>query len=267
MICGLIDMAYDHMTSSRYRSTMGILACCVLILTGATITKAQRPIPEHGGKWVHDEAGVLSGGAVVQLEAILNAERDSTSNQIAVLVIRSLEDDAIEDYALRVAEAWGLGKKDRDNGVLLLIAMEDRQMRIEVGYGLEGVLTDAVSSQINRNEIAPHFRQGDFDAGITAGVMAIIRAIAGEYVNDEVKTPRRTSRRSPWPTLLILIVIIFLSSRRGRGGRGGRGGGYWSSGAGWMGMGGFGGGGGGFGGGGSFGGGGGFGGGGSSSSW
>ena len=117
---------------------------------------------------------------------------------------------------------------------------KDREIRIETGYGLEGVLTDALSSRINRNEIAPHFRQGNYDEGVKAGVVAIMQAIKGEYKNDEPPIRKKSSRRSPLGTLLILIIIIIIASRRGRGGRGG--GGYWSSGSGWVGpMGGFGG--------------------------
>jgi uncharacterized protein len=203
------------------------------------------------------------------LEATLKAERDSTSNQIAVLTIPSLEGQSLEEYSLAVAEKWLLGKKEKDNGVLLLIVVKDKRIRIEVGYGLEGVLTDALSSRINRNEITPYFRQGNYDAGVSAGVAAIISAIKGEYKNDEPPPVKRTlSKRSPLGTLIIIIIIIIIASRRGRGGRGG--GGYWSSGSGWVGpMGGFGGGSGGssWGGGSDFGGGGGFGGGGSSDSW
>ncbi|HEX6889298.1 MAG TPA: TPM domain-containing protein [Chryseolinea sp.] len=232
------------------------------------ICLGQLAIPEHGGVWVHDEANIISASSEAMLESMLKAERDSTSNQIAVLTIPSLQGEPIEEYSLRVAEAWKLGKAEKDNGVLLLIAIEDKQMRIEAGYGLEGVLTDALSSRINRNEIAPRFRQGDYDGGVRAGVTAIIQAIEGEYKNDDPPQRRKSSRRSPLATLVILIIIFIIASRRGRGGRGG--GGYWSSGSGWVGpMGGFGGGssGGGSWGGGDFGGGGGFGGGGSSDSW
>jgi uncharacterized protein len=229
------------------------------------ICLGQLAIPEHGGRWVHDEANIISAGTEAMLESMLKGERDSTSNQIAILTVSSLQGEPIEEYSLHVAEAWKLGKAEKDNGVLLLIAIEDKQIRIETGYGLEGVLTDALSSRINRNEIAPHFRQGDYDGGVQAGVTAIIQAIKGEYKNDDPpRQVRKSSRRSPLTTIIILIVIIIIASRRGRGGRGG--GGYWSSGSGWVG--GFGGGSGSsWGSGSDFGGGGGFGGGGSSDSW
>jgi uncharacterized protein len=228
---------------------------------------AQRTIPEHGGIWVHDEANVLSAQTKAELETILKAERDSTSNQIAVLIIPSLDGDALEEYSLRVAEKWKLGQKDKDNGALLIISINDKLVRIETGYGLEGALTDAVSSRINRNEIAPRFRQGDFDGGVKAGVLAIMQAVKGEYKNDAPPAKKRKSRKnSPLITLLIIVAIIIMASRR----RGGGGGGGWSSRGGWIGPigGGFGSGSGGsWGSGSDFGGGGGFGGGGSSDSW
>ncbi len=238
-----------------------------LIFLFARIVYGQPGIPDHGGYWVHDEADILSAQSIARLESILQAERDSTSNQIAVLIIPSLEGNALEDFSLRVAEAWKLGKSDKDNGALLFISVNDRKMRIETGYGLEGALTDAIASRIIRNEIAPRFRNGDYDGGVEAGITAIIQAVKGEYINEEPVVKKRNSKKSPLLTIIIIIVIIVIASRRRGGGRGG----HWSSGRGWMGpIGGFGGGswgsGGGFGGG-SFGGGGGFGGGGSSGSW
>jgi uncharacterized protein len=233
-------------------------------------TYAQLAVPEHGGKWVHDEANILSAATEAELEAMLKAERDSTSNQIAVLIIPTLQGESLEEYAIRVAhKEWKLGQADKDNGVLLLIVVNDRQVRTEVGMGLEGVLTDALSSRINRNEIAPRFRAGDYDGGVKAGVMAIIQGIKGEYKNDAPPRRKKSKRGSPFVTLLIIMAVIFAMSRRKGGGGGGGRGGYWSSGAGWIGMGGFGGGSGGGGswGGSDFGGGGGFGGGGSSDSW
>jgi len=234
-------------------------------------TFSQLSIPSHGGMWVHDEANVLSADTKASLEYILENERDSSSNQIAVLIVPSLNGESLEDISFRVAEAWQLGKKDKDNGVLLFIAVDDKKMRIEVGYGLEGALTDALSSRIIRNEIAPRFRDGDYNGGVRAGVAAIIQGIKGEYINDDPTPRKKNSKRSPFVTILILIVILIFASR---GRRGGGGGGHWSSGRGWIGP--IGGGalggsswgsGSGFGGGGSFGGGGGFGGGGSSGSW
>ena len=202
--------------------------------------------------------------AKADLETILKAERDSTSNQIAVLIIPSLDGDVLEDYAIRVAHnEWKLGDKDKDNGVLLLIVLDERKIRIETGYGLEGVLTDALASRINRNEIAPRFKAGDYDGGVKAGVLAIMQSIKGEYKNDAPdQYKRKGQKRSPLITIIIIIIIILILSRRNRGG-----GGYWSTGGGFFGpIGGFGGGGSG-GGGVDFGGGGGFGGGGSSDSW
>lgn len=234
--------------------------------------QAQVALPEHGGQWVHDQANVLSASTKSELESILKYERDSTSNQIAVLIVPSLEGESMEDFSLRVAEKWQIGQKKKDNGVLMLIAINDKKMRIETGYGLEGVLTDALSSRINRNEMAPYFRTGDFDNGVKAGVMAIIQSIKGEYVNEEPvqQTRRRSKKSSPLFTILIILAIIIISSRRRKGGGGG-GGGYWTAAAAGALLGrGFGGSSGSWGGGGGgsdFGGGGGFGGGGSSDSW
>lgn len=157
---------------------------CIFILFAISCL-GQRAIPPLAGKRVHDEANVLSGSTVQQLELQLKQFEDTTSNQMAILIIPSLEGDVIEDYALRVAHnEWKLGQSKNDNGVLLLIAVEDRKMRIEVGYGLEGVLTDATCNQIIRNEMAPNFRRGDYDAGVLLAVNSMVRAIGGEYVAD-----------------------------------------------------------------------------------
>jgi uncharacterized protein len=240
-----------------------LLLVHLLLLAGSfsPTVFAQRAIPAHGGVWVHDEAGVLDPATRQELEYALKAERDSTSNQIAVLIIPSLEGDDIDLYANRVFREWKLGTADKDNGVLFLIAINDRKMRIEVGFGLEGVLTDALSSRINRNEVAPYFRQGNYNDGIKAGVLAVIKSIKGEYKNDQ-PLRKKGKRNSPWVTLLVIIIFIILASRRNRRG----GGGYWSGGGGWIGpVGGFGGSSGSWGG--DFGGGGDSGGGGSSDSW
>src|SRR6185369_15906541 len=146
---------------------------------------AQKAVPELWGQRVHDEAHALQQATVDQLEKSLKSYEDSTSNQIAILIIQSLDGDILEEYSIRVAEKWKLGQKEKDNGVLLLIAVDDHKMRIEVGQGLEGVLTDALSNRIIRNEIAPNFRRGDYDAGVLSAIDAIIKSIGQEYsAND-----------------------------------------------------------------------------------
>jgi uncharacterized protein len=159
-----------------------LLAALLLSVT----TFAQKPVPELWNVRVHDEAHVLSQQTIDQLEKQLAQYEDSTSNQIAILIINTLDNEVLEEYSLRVAETWKLGQKDKDNGVLLLIAVEDHKMRIEVGKGLEGVLTDALSNRIIRNEMAPAFRRADFDGGVTAAINGIVTAIGGEYTATDV---------------------------------------------------------------------------------
>lgn len=202
-----------------------------LLMVGASTSVAQKTIPEHGGSWVHDEAGILSSQTIGQLEAMLKSERDSTSNQIAVLLMKNLDGGDIDEYANRVFNAWKLGDEKKDNGVLFLLAMDEKQMRIEVGAGLEGVLTDAQSSRINRNDVAPYFRRKEYEKGIVAGVFAIVQSIKGEYKNDSPVARKSKKGRSPFVTLIVIIIFLVIAARR----RSGPGGGYWTPGGGFIG--------------------------------
>lgn len=141
---------------------------------------AAQPVPALTGRVV-DRAEILSPHVEAALTEQLATHEDSTGNQVAVLTIPSLDGAVLEPYATRVFREWGLGQADRDNGVLLLVARDDRELRIEVGYGLEGNLTDATAGSIIRNVIVPQFRDGDFDAGVLAGVEAILGSIEGTY--------------------------------------------------------------------------------------
>jgi uncharacterized protein len=161
------------------------LLIALLFLIAPFLTNAQKAIPELWGHHVHDDAHVLSPETIDALEQRLKVYEDSTSNQIAILTVESLDGEVLEEYSIRVADTWKLGQKDKDNGVLLLIAVADRKMRIEVGQGLEGVLTDAHSNRIIRNEMTPNFRKSDYDAGVTAAVDAMIKSIGGEYSAED----------------------------------------------------------------------------------
>lgn len=260
-ICASINHLQLTLPARRNMKKLIILNLLFLPL----LSLAQLPVPELWGIRVHDEAKVLSPVFVNQLEQQLKQFEDSTSNQIAILIVPSLQGEVIEEYTLKVLKDWKLGTEKNDNGVLLFIAINDRKARIEVGYGLEGPLPDAIASQIIRNELAPYFRQDNYEGGVQAATNAILKAIAGEYHADSTPVRKRRTRGGSFlGTLIVLIVVIIISRIRNRGNRGGG----WSSGAGWYGgFGSRGGGGGGFGGGGFSGGGGGFGGGGSSGSW
>lgn len=135
--------------------------------------------------FVNDFADMLSQAEEQELEASLSAFEQESGNEIAVVTIANLGEDTIENYAVLLFEEWGMGKKKNDNGVLLLIARDDRQMRIEVGYGLEGALTDAQSYWIINNELKPAFQAGNFYKGIEAAVSQIMKATRGEYVPEE----------------------------------------------------------------------------------
>lgn len=138
-------------------------------------------VPFLAGR-VNDTAGMLSAETVARIDNLLRKHEDSTSNQVVVLTVPALDGETIEGFALRVMETWKLGTAERDNGVLLLVARDEREVRIEVGYGLEGDLPDITCGEIIRNDIVPRFRDGNFDAGVTSGIEGILSAIAGSYV-------------------------------------------------------------------------------------
>lgn len=129
---------------------------------------------------VVDQTNTLTVEQKQALAAKITKERSQTGNQIAILMIKSLEGESLEEYSIEVARGWGIGQKERNSGVLLFVAKEDRRLRIEVGYGLEGALTDIRSGQIIRDRITPPFKQGDYYEGLDSGLDGIIAAIHGE---------------------------------------------------------------------------------------
>ncbi len=177
------------------------------------VAASQAPVPKLQDR-VNDLAGILSPDQVQFLDGKLKNLEDTDSTQIAVLIIPSLEGEPLPDYSIRVAEAWRLGQKGRDNGALILIAMKERQVRIEAGYGLEPTLTDARCFQIIRNDILPHFRQGDFYSGIDSGITSIIQVVRGQYNASEHqrRSPaNRTGTRLDWVILMLFPLLPILS--------------------------------------------------------
>ncbi len=196
-------------------------------------------VPARPEGRVTDLTGTLSSNEKASLERKLADFERETTNQIAVLLIPTLGGDNLEDYSIRLAEKWKVGQKGRNNGVIFLIVKNDRKLRVEVGYGLEGALTDALSGSIISHEVAPRFKAGQFYQGIDAGISAIMAATRGEYKAPEKK--KRHSRSSPWgsywPILLffgIFVLINAFSRRRSYHSVGSRGwttgGGFWGGG-------------------------------------
>lgn len=182
-----------------------------IILLLATTTAALN-IPKPTG-YVNDRAGIISPEVELKLEQFLTEFDKSDSTQISVLTIPSLEGESLEDYSLKVLESWGLGQKGKDNGALLLVSKADRKIRIEVGYGLEGRLTDLLAGRIIDNEISPRFKQGDFDGGIVSGIVGIAQAVRGEYTGTGKTKSKRKS--SPLGFIFILFFLLPLLSRIG----------------------------------------------------
>jgi uncharacterized protein len=254
----------------RWRVFLPLLGA--LLACGLRAAEVIPPVPRNH---FNDYAGLVSAGAAQALNAELDQFERDTSNQVVVAIYPKMQSSSsIEDYTVRVAQAWGVGQSGKKNGAVLFIFSSDHKLFIQVGYGLEGVLPDALCKRIIENEITPRFRNGNFTGGVQAGVHAMLAATRGEYKGTGRTVADRHGRGSdavgPFAILvLILIIIVWSVVRRsssavyGRNGRVTRYGNVWGGGGG---GGSFGGGGG--GGGGSFSGGGGsFGGGGAGGSW
>ncbi|HXG29401.1 MAG TPA: TPM domain-containing protein [Nevskiales bacterium] len=169
-------------------------AAFALLLCLAAAPARALDVPYLSGRVV-DNAEILSPGARERIAQQLKAHEDATGNQIAVLTVPSLEGESVEDFAVRVFEDWKLGRQGQDNGVLVVVAPQDRRMRIEVGYGLEGTLTDVAAARIIRDVMTPHFKAGDFDGGIEQGVQTIIQVLAGEAA-DGAAAPAEAGTQS-----------------------------------------------------------------------
>jgi uncharacterized protein len=235
--------------TSRSKNAIYLFVAAVAFVT-AISSDAAEVIPPKPDRYFNDYAGVVSKEAALRFNEQLAQFERETSDQVVVAVFPRMQSDSdIADYTQRVAQAWGVGQKDRRNGVVLFVFVQDRKMFIQVGYGLEGALPDATTFDITERHIKPLFRNGNYDGGLASGIDLICKAIRGEYKGSG-KTVAEQHRRSggAWgvlPFIIFVIVLIVISRvmRRLGGygyssGRGGPifiptgGGGGWSSGGG-----------------------------------
>jgi len=212
---------------------------CLLLSAGLWAPAfAALEFPALTGRVV-DRADMLSAAAERRITQLSAAHEEATGNQVVVATLPDLQGRSIEEFGYQLGRAWGIGQNDRNNGVLLLIAKAERKVRIEVGYGLEGELTDAIAGNIIATVITPRFKRAQFDEGVIEGTAAIIAALGGQY---QIRTaPSQGSQTSPlWKLLAFVIFFFILPAVFGRSrflgaallgsalghGRGGRGGGF-----------------------------------------
>ncbi|MFM4978905.1 YgcG family protein [Aeromonas caviae] len=194
------------------------LALCLLLCT--TALHAAPDFPALTGRVV-DEANLMSRKQAHQLAQQLAVFEKRSGVQLVVVSIDTLAGDTIEEYGYQLGRHWGIGQKGKNNGVLLIIAQDERKVRIEVGYGLEGALPDAIAANIIQTRILPAFKRGDMVAGILAGSQGIMQALAGEYQPVD-HASKAGKQGGPWLFILVVIAMIVLHNLRGGGGPGGR---------------------------------------------
>jgi uncharacterized protein len=193
---------------------LGVIGLLIFLLWAPSLSALE--VPPLKGR-VNDYAGMLSTATRQQLESSLRDLEQTDSTQIVVLTIPSLEGEVIEEFSIKVADQWKIGQKGFDNGAILLIAQKDRKLRIEVGYGLEGSLTDLMAGRIIRDVIVPQFKAGRFDQGVIDGVQAIIGVVRGEYQASE-RSPfgKGQKKKDSGPGFGGVIAFLFFISMLGR---------------------------------------------------
>jgi len=212
-------MAPSHFMPRRW--ALAKWCALVLLLALARAGAAAEPtFPPLSGRVV-DDAGILSPSTVNQLTAMLAQHEKATGQQVVVVTLASLQGYSIEDFGYQLGRFWGIGQKGRNTGALLIVAPKERKVRIEVGYGLEGELTDARSSVIIQNDILPQFRRGDFNAGVIAGTMAVLRVLGGNpesVAQSNISNTVQHWTNSPWFFLLLVLgwlIVVSVMRRLG----------------------------------------------------
>jgi uncharacterized protein len=174
---------------------------------------AQLEIPPSPDRWVTDTAGFLSPAAVREMDRRLEDFQNQSGHQLLVYIGKTTGVYSIEEFAVKAFEAWKPGRKGLDDGLALIIMAEDRKIRIEVGYGLEGVLTDLVAGRIIRDVITPQFRNGNFDQGVVEGTAAMMAAVKGEFSAEQGRTSSGSSENDPGGLLVPLLIGLFFLGR------------------------------------------------------
>lgn len=214
-----------------------------LLLAVCCTAFAAEVVPPAPARYFNDYANVVSSATATRLNTTLeNFERESSSQVVVAIFSKMQSDSSIEDYTVRVAQSWKVGQKAKDNGAVLFVFIQDRKMFLQVGYGLEGVLPDAICKRIIEDEIKPGFKAGNYDAGLSAGVTAILAATKGEYkgTGRTVASPNGSPKgminhiepKAVFFILFFIVVIILAFRNRGHGGYYSHGG-WSSSGGGW----------------------------------
>jgi len=209
----------------RASQLVGRALTVALLLLAARAFAADLKFPSLTGRVV-DNAAILSASTISELDEMLAQHERTTSEQVVVVTLDSLQGHSIEDYGYQLGRSWGIGQKGKNNGAILIVAPHERKVRIEVGYGLEGQLTDAISRVIIETRMLPQFRSGDFNAGVLAGTASILRALgddAAASIHPEAE-PQPVAQTSggdgaivpPLVVLIFFVIVLLVMFRRGR---------------------------------------------------
>lgn len=205
-----------------------VFACSALAQDAVESDRFLKELTPQG--FVSDFANVFTAEQRAELDNRIKAVKEKNGSELAVVALQSLQGGQVEDFAVKLFEQWGVGEKGKDNGALLLAAIEDRKVKIEVGYGLEGDLPDAACGRVLDQFVIPRFKDGDYAGGLAAGADALLRVMGGESI-EAVAGEQDDNLAALIGFLIIVAIIIGLTAlfkRLGKGGKGGKGGGFWS---------------------------------------
>jgi uncharacterized protein len=186
------------------RRSLRALAAVLLLVGGGAVATRAEDLPPPPAAWFNDYAGVVGPADARRLDQKLRRLEDETSTQVVVVVFPRLPSPSLEDFTSRTAESWRVGREALDNGAIFFVFVEDRKMRIEVGYGLEGALPDALAGRILNEQVVPRFRQDGWSGGLEAGIDGIVAAVQGEYTSPPPAEPGGP------PLSAIIIIVVFI---------------------------------------------------------